>query len=188
VQRFGALFGVPDIFPHHVLTDWRLSMAETKKDVVVSKGELQRAPTRLMGPLEEMDRMFDEFFGRGWLRPLRWERPFAPEIGLVAPKVDVVDRDEEVFVRAQLPGVSKEGIEVSISGNMLTLKGESKREEKEEKGDYYRCEISRGAFARTLTLPAEVDEAKAKAELKDGVLELTLPKVEKSKRRMIKIA
>jgi HSP20 family protein len=70
---------------------------------------------------------------------------------------------------------------------MLTLKGDMKAEEKEEKGDYYRCEITRGTFSRTLTLPAEVDEAKAKAAMKDGVLELTLPKVETSKRRRITI-
>jgi HSP20 family protein len=156
-------------------------MAEPRKEVTISKGELQKAPARLVSPFEEMDRLFDEFFGRGWLRP------FLADIGLAAPKVDVVDRDEEVLVRAEVPGVNKEDIEVSISGNMLTIKGETKREEREEKGDYYRCELARGAFARTLSLPAEVDEAKAKAELKAGVLELTLPKVEKSRRRTIKI-
>jgi HSP20 family protein len=162
-------------------------MAEPRKEVTISKGELQKAPARLVSPFEEMDRLFDEFFGRGWLRPFRWERPLLADIGLAAPKVDVVDRDEEVLVRAEVPGVNKEDIEVSISGNMLTIKGETKREEREEKGDYYRCELARGAFARTLSLPAEVDEAKAKAELKAGVLELTLPKVEKSRRRTIKI-
>jgi HSP20 family protein len=160
-------------------------MAESKKDIVVSKGEAQRVPARRLSPFEEMDRMFDEFMGRGWLRPSRWELPLLAE--LKVPNVDVVDRDDEVLVRAEVPGVNKEDIEVSMSGNMLTIKGQTKREEKEEKGDYFRCEISRGAFSRTLTLPAEVDEAKAKAELKDGVLELTLPKAEKSKRRTIKI-
>jgi HSP20 family protein len=161
-------------------------MAESKKEVVVSKAEPQKLPARWVSPFEEMDRMFDEFLGRGWLRPFRWERPAIPE--LKVPNVDVVDREEEVLVRAEVPGVNKEDIEVSISGNMLTIKGETKREEKEERGDYYRCEISRGAFARTVALPAVVDQAKAKAELKEGVLELTLPKVEKSRRHTIKIA
>ena len=161
-------------------------MAEGRKDVVVSKGEPQRLPARWLSPFEELDRMFDEFLGRGWLRPHRWERPLLAEVKV--PDVDVIDREEEVLVRAEVPGVKKDDIEVSISGNMLTIKGETKREEKEEKGDYYRCEISRGAFARTLALPAEVDQAKAKAELKDGVLELTLPKVEKSKRHTIKVS
>ncbi len=162
-------------------------MAEGKKDVVVSKGELQKAPVRVTSPLEEMDRMFDEFFGRGWLQPFRWERPWRAEVGLGVPKVDVIDRDDEVLVRAEVPGMKKEDVEISISENMLTIKGEAKREEKEEKGDYYRCEISRGAFARTVALPAAVDEGNAKAVMKEGVLELTLPKLEKSKRRSIKI-
>ena len=68
-----------------------------------------------------------------------------------------------------------------------SIKGETKHEEKEEKGDYYRSETSRGAFSRMVSLPADVDESKAKASLKDGVLELTLPKVEKAKRRTIKV-
>jgi len=132
--------------------------------------------------------MFDDFFGRSWLRPFgAWGRPLATEFVPMLPKVDVVDRDEEVIVRAEVPGMEKDKLDISISGNMLTLKGETRREEKEEKGDYYRCEMSHGAFTRTLALPAEVDESKVKASLKDGVLELKLPKVEKSKRRAIKI-
>jgi Hsp20/alpha crystallin family len=66
-------------------------------------------------------------------------------------------------------------------------KGQSRREEKEEKGDYYRCEVSHGSFSRTVTLLADVREEGAKAELKDGMLEVTLPKTEKSKKRAIKI-
>ncbi|GIX28653.1 MAG: hypothetical protein KatS3mg123_2534 [Burkholderiales bacterium] len=83
--------------------------------------------------------------------------------------------------------MNKEDIEISLTGNVLTIKGETKREEKEEKGDYYRCEISRGAFSRTVSLPAEVDESKAKASLNDGVLEITLPKTETAKKRTIKV-
>jgi HSP20 family protein len=62
------------------------------------------------------------------------------------PHLDVVDRDNEVVVRAELPGVRREEIEISLTGNLLTIKGETKREEKEEKGDYYRCETSQGSF------------------------------------------
>jgi HSP20 family protein len=162
-------------------------MAQARQDVVVSKGQIQKAPARVVSPLEDMERLFDDFLGRRWLQPLRWERPFPAEFAAIAPKVDVVDRDNEVLVRVEVPGVKKEDLEVSISGNMLTLKGETKHEEKEEKGDYHRAEILRGAFVRTLTLPAEVDEAKATASLRDGVLELTLPKIEQSKRRAIKV-
>ncbi len=164
-------------------------MAAEKKEVTVRKGEIQKAPPRVVGsPFESMERMFDDFLGRGWLRPFRRDWPAFPEIDLTMPKVDVIDRDDDVVVRAEVPAVKKEDIEVSISGNTVTIKGESKHEEKEEKGDYYRAEISRGAFSRMVTLPAEVDESKAKAALKDGVLELTLPKVQKAKRRTIKVA
>jgi HSP20 family protein len=162
-------------------------MAEEKKEVSVKKGEIQRAPARMLSPFEGFDRMFDDFFGRGWLRPFRREWPAFPELELTMPKIDVIDRDAEVLVRAEVPAVKKEDIEVSVSGDVLTIKGESKHEEKEEKGDYYRSEISRGSFSRMVTLPAAVDEEKAKASLKDGVLELTLPKVEKAKRRTIKV-
>jgi HSP20 family protein len=136
-----------------------------------------------------MEHLFDDFLGRGWLRPLRFER--MPELSLAwegrLPKLDVIDRDNEVVVRAEVPGVKKEDLEISVSGDLFTIKGQTKREEKEEKGDYYRCEVSQGMFSRTVTLPAMVDEAGAKAQLKDGMLEITLPKTEKSKKRAIKI-
>ncbi|MGZ8198903.1 MAG: Hsp20/alpha crystallin family protein, partial [Burkholderiales bacterium] len=89
--------------------------------------------------------------------------------------------------KVEIPGIKKEDLHVSLTGNMMTIKGETKTEEKEEKGDYYRCEISRGSFARSVMLPAEVDDSKAKAEMKDGMLEITLPKLEQAKKRDIKI-
>jgi len=149
------------------------------------------APARAVSPFEEMERMMEGFFPRGWLRPFRWQWPSwgelpAPFEGKV-PHVDVIDRDEEIVVRAEVPGVEKKDLDVSLTENTVTIKGEARREEKEEKGDYYRCEISRGTFARTVMLPAEVDADKAKASFEDGVLELTLPKVEKSKRHSIKL-
>jgi HSP20 family protein len=160
-------------------------MAKANKEVTVSKGTLQRMPRPTL--FGDVDRMFDDLFGRRWLRPFGWERPLA-EMPAFAPSVDVIDRDDEVVVRAEVPGYKKEDIEVSVSNSSLTIKGETKSEEKEEKGDYYRCEISHGAFTRTIALPAEVDDAKAKASMKDGVLELTLAKLEKSKRHSIAIS
>jgi HSP20 family protein len=166
-------------------------MAEQQKTgiQVAKTGEVQKTPSRLVGPYEEMERLFDDFFSRGWLRPFRWER--LPELALPfegrIPRLDVIDRDDEVVVRAEVPGVPKENIEISVTGNIFTVKGQTKREEKEEKGDYYRCEVSEGSFSRTVALPADVNEAGAKAQLKDGMLEVTLPKAEKSKKRAIKI-
>jgi HSP20 family protein len=162
---------------------------EEKKE---SKQELQKAePRRALSPFEEMDRMFEDFFSRGWMRPFRWEWPSLGEMAKPfegkIPKVDVIERDEEVVVKAEMPGVEKKDLDVSVTENSVTIKGTTSHEAKEEKGDYYRCEISRGAYARTVSLPSYVDANKAKATFKDGVLELTLPKVEKSKRRSIEI-
>lgn len=159
------------------------------KEIEVSR------PTRALSPFEEMDRMFDRwfenFFPLGWMRPFRMERPSWGELAAPfegrMPKVDVIDRDDEVVVRAEVPGIEKDELDVSVSDNAVTIKGETKREAKEEKGNYYRCEISRGAFTRTIALPDYVDTDGAKAKFKDGMLELTLPKVEKAKRRSIKI-
>ena len=162
---------------------------EEKKE---SKQELQKAePRRGLSPFEEMDRMFEDFFPRGWMRPFRWEWPSLGEMAKPfegkMPKVDVIDRDDEVVVKAELPGVEKKDLDVSVTETSVTIKGTTSHEEKEEKGDYYRCEISRGAYTRTVGLPSYVDADKAKATFKDGVLELTLPKVEKTKRRSIEI-
>lgn len=166
---------------------------ESRKEV--AKGEVQKAPARAPGPFEEMermmDRMFEGFTPRGWLRPLHWEWPSwgrlpAPFEGRM-PTVDVIDREDDVLVRAEIPGVDKKDLDVSLTDSTVTIKGNARREEKEEKGDYYRHEISSGTFARTVALPAEVDGPKAKAAFKDGVLELTIPKLEKAKRHAVRV-
>jgi len=153
--------------------------------------EIQKAtPARALSPFDEMDRMFDGFFRRGVMRPWRFDWPSFPEMALPEmniPKVDVVDRENEVLVKAEIPGVDKKDIDISVGEDTVTIKGETRREEKEEKGDYYRCEISRGSFSRTVALPAVVNGAGAKASFKDGVLELTLPKTEKAKRHSVKV-
>ncbi|MCW8923893.1 MAG: Hsp20/alpha crystallin family protein [Gammaproteobacteria bacterium] len=144
-----------------------------------------------MSRLEDFERMFDDFFSRHWMRPFSFERPSwshlpAPFEGRT-PSVDVVDRDKEVFVKAELPGVDKDDVEITMTGNSVTIKGETKAEEKEEDGDYHRCEISQGSFSRTVSLPSEVDTDKAKARFKHGVLKLTIPKVKKTTRKNIKV-
>lgn len=148
----------------------------------------EKAPARVVNPLEDFDRLFEQLMPGGWLQ--RFERPLLAELPALEarmPRLDVIDRDNEVVIRAEVPGVRKEDLQISLSGNRMTIKGESRHEEKEEKGDYYRCEITRGAFSRTVTLPADVDDARAKAEMHDGMLEITLPKVEQARKRDIKI-
>lgn len=154
--------------------------------------ELQKSPVAAVSPFEEMDRlmqrMAEGIFPRGWLRPWRWEWPDLPALPEVRwPRVDVVDREEDVLVRAEIPGVDKKDLEISVTDNALTIKGATKREQKEEKGEYYRHEISEASFARTVALPADVDGTRAKASSKDGMVEIVIPKLAKSKRHTIKV-
>jgi len=137
-----------------------------------------------------MDRVFDQYFRHGVMRPWRFEWPGFPELALPEmklPKVDVVDREAEVVIKAEVPGVEKKDLDISAGEDSVTIKGSTSKEEKEEKGDYYRREISSGTFLRTVALPATVDGSKAKASFKDGMLELTLPKTEKAKRHSVKL-
>lgn len=162
---------------------------EGKKE---SNQELQKQePARTPSPFEEMDRLFEHYFSRGWLHPFRWARPSWDELPMPfegkMPKVDVVDHDNEVIVRAEVPGVDKKDLDISVTENTVSIKGSTSHEAKEEKGDYYRCEISRGSFSRVVPLPAEVDAEKASSKFKDGVVELTLPKAKKAKRHTIKV-
>ena len=153
--------------------------------------EAAPAPARAMSPFEEIDRLMEHLSMRGWPRPMRIDWPGWGELQWPLegrmPRVDVVDREAEILVRAELPGIDKKDLEVSATDNTVTIKGSTRQEEREEKGDFYRCEISRGAFSRSVVLPAVVDGTKGSASFKDGVLELVLPKVEKAKRRSITI-
>jgi len=164
---------------------------ETKREVTPApKGEAVKGLGRAVSPFEEMDRMFEHFFRRGWMRPLSREWPSWRELSPFEgkwPRADIIDRDSEVVVRAELPGVDKKDLELSVTENAMTIKGTTRREEKEEKGDYYRSETTQGSFSRTLSLPSNVDGTKAKAVFRDGIVEVTLPKVEKAKRLTLKV-
>ncbi len=163
-----------------------------KEDKDKSKQEIQQAtPARNLSPFEEMDRLFDHYFSRRWLHPLDFEFPafkgkMAPFEGKT-PNVDIIDRDNEIVVKAELPGVEKKDLDISVTRNSVTIKGSTHHEKKEENEKFYHSEISRGEYSRTLNLPSDVDETKASANFKDGVLELTLPKMEKTKRHSVKV-
>jgi HSP20 family protein len=104
------------------------------------------------------------------------------------PSVDVADRAKEIIVKAEIPGIDENDLEVSVTDRTLTIKGESRHEEETEEGDMHRREIRRGSFFRTLTLPVDVDGSKAKAKCKDGMLELRLPKASGAKKHSIKLS
>jgi HSP20 family protein len=167
---------------------------QTKQEVSVDTKP--QPPEKMAGnlwmrPYEEFERFFDRMLGRNWPKPFKWEAPVwgelmgSPEARL--PSIDVVDRDDHVLVRAEIPGIDKDDLNVSISENVLSIKGETKREEKKETGDYFRHEISRTSFARSVTLPLAVDAAKVSATLNNGMLEVSVGKAEASKRRNVKI-
>lgn len=144
---------------------------------------------QFLSPLDEIEQWFDEV-RRNWMQPFFFGRAW-PEreflFGGRVPRVDVIDREQELLVRAELPGVNKENLDVSLQDNMLSIRAATRHEEEEEKGQFYRRELSRGEFQRTIRLPCPVEGDKAKANFKDGVLELTVPKVAASVRKSIKV-
>jgi HSP20 family protein len=101
--------------------------------------------------------------------------------------VDVIDRDNEIVVKAEVPGVKKEDIKVSITDHTLTIRGATEAKKEEKRENYYFSELSKGEFARTLTLPEEVDTSGASAKVVDGMLEITLPKRESAKRHAVDV-
>lgn len=166
--------------------------AEQNVPVTTGKKPSSRALS-VLHPLSEAEQLFERVLGRRWPSLMRWhDFPLLSgrfeDLTLRMPNVDVIDRDTEIVVRAEVPGIDKKDLDISLSDNLLTIKGHTQTEKKEEKGDYHRQEISSASFARSVTLPAAVDASKANAALKDGVLEISLPKLESSKRRNISIA
>jgi HSP20 family protein len=169
-------------------------MNNLKEDIPVT-GEDQASEKAswpaLKHPILEMEHAFDRFFGHDWavMRPLGDFFSFnrLDDKGFRTAYLDLVDRDNEIFVRAEVPGLEKKDIKISLSDNLLTIKGASSLEKKEEKGDYHRHEITSSSFSRSVMLPVSVEPSKALATLKDGVLEITLPKLEASKLRNIEV-
>ena len=157
--------------------------SSTKQDVE----PVRRGPRSALPRLEQE---LERFFGQGWPTafnwPSNWPSSFAA-FDSELPRVDVVDRENEVCVKAEVPGFKKKEIEISASRNTLTIKAQTSSEKTEEDGDYYRREMSQGFLSRTVSLPAEVDGDNAKARLDNGVLEVTMPKVATAKRKRVTI-
>ncbi|MDH5666441.1 MAG: Hsp20/alpha crystallin family protein [Nitrospira sp.] len=135
--------------------------------------------------LEDMSERLNRVFARPALRT-----PGGKEHLTVAdwiPTVDISETDQSYLIKAELPEVKKEDVKVRVEDGVLTLSGE-RRQEKEEKGKkYHRVERSYGSFVRSFALPESVDESGVKAEYKDGVLNLHLPKAEKAKPKAIEV-
>ena len=139
-----------------------------------------RRRDELTGFRREMDRLFDRFF-EGW--PFR----LSAEVGGWAPSVDVSETAKEVIVKAELPGMDPKDVDVTVRGDVLSLRGERKKEEEEKGENFHRVERSYGTFSRSIRLPAEVDADKVKATYKDGVLNISLPKTKAASVKKIEV-
>ncbi|MBN3039481.1 MAG: Hsp20/alpha crystallin family protein [Candidatus Omnitrophica bacterium] len=129
--------------------------------------------------LVRIDNLFDDFFKA----PIKW--------GLTGfetlPAVDIYEKGNSVVVKAEIPGVKSEELDIAVDDGLLTISGEKKQENEVKEKDYYRLESAYGRFERTIRLPSEVKAENAKATYKDGVLKVELPKSEESKKKKINI-
>ena len=137
-------------------------------------------PARELSTLRrEMDRLFEDFLGeRG---------TFFPEAGNWVPAVDVSETDDNILVKAELPGMDTKDIDVSVQGDILVIKGEKKEEKETKEENFHRIERRRGTFARSIKIPVPVDADNIKAKYDKGVLTVTLPKKEESKAKQIEV-
>lgn len=143
---------------------------------LVERWEPMRNVTDIQG---EVNRLFDSFFGR--------PATFSTGERMWAPAIDLWETKDELRVAVELPGVSEKDVTVSITGDMLTVKGERRVDSEVKDESYHRLERVYGKFERTVALPMPVQTDKVKATYRDGVLQIQLPKVEEVKPKQIKI-
>ena len=135
-------------------------------------------PAREMMTLREaMDRLFDDAF----------TRPLSLRDAWSVPAIDMYQTDDEIVVKASLPGIKAEEVQINVTGEVLTLKGEVKHEEEKAEKAWHIREQRYGSFERSVALPTDVVADKAKAEFENGILTITLPKAEEVKPKIINI-
>lgn len=125
----------------------------------------------------EMNRLFESFFSEGFGADWGFQGEFSPS-------VNISESDQEVHVTAELPGVSEKDIEVSLTRNALTIRGEKRDEREEKEESYHRVESAYGSFERTIPLPADIETDKVEAKFSKGVLTITLPKTKEAQTRV----
>jgi len=141
----------------------------------------------------EMDRLFDRFTGGVGFPSLRRAFDIEPlwrtesVLGVSVPAVDVTEDDKAYKITAELPGMSEKDVDISVTGDMIVLKGEKRQEREEKDKNRYLCERSYGAFQRSFALPDGIDRDKIAAESAKGVLTLTLPKTAETQKQQKKI-
>lgn len=140
---------------------------------------IRTSPGRALTLMEELERMTEELW-EGWRPVLALGTEFMP-------RMEMYEEKDGLVIRTELPGVRKEDLNISITGDVLTLKAEKKQEEVTEGRDYYLCERSFGQYSRSVSLPFAVDTGKVAATLENGLLEIRLSKAEEAKAKQIEV-
>jgi HSP20 family protein len=133
----------------------------------------------MMSLRDAMDRLFEDSFVRPWAA--------ARDAGLYNLPLDIYQTDKDVIVKASIPGYKPEEVDITVSGDTLTIKAEHKEEKETKEGEYMLKERQYGTFTRTVTIPVDIQSDKSEASFEDGVLTLQLPKSEEVRPRQIKI-
>lgn len=141
----------------------------------MEKELVRRDPFEFFAPFFDFTRKLDEYSGR------------RPEGGMIIPAVDISETNDELLLHAELPGLKKDQVKLTIEDGVLTISGEKKFEAEQKEKDFHRVERRYGSFHRGFTLPTNVDASKAKASFEDGVLTVRIPKAEAAKPRQIDI-
>jgi HSP20 family protein len=139
---------------------------------------------KLWEPFQDLVRFDDEFES---LYDTMARRFFAPELKNWMPAIDIAENNGNIEVRAEIPGVNKEDLKVTVDGDVLSISGERKKETETKDKKFHRIERFYGKFCRTINLPYTVEADKVKASYKDGVLNITLPKPESAKTKEIEV-
>jgi HSP20 family protein len=150
-----------------------------------SRELVKTEPTARFPVSWDMEKWFEDFFRRPF--PSMMARPWTIEEMEFSPAIDIYEEENDVVVKAELPGMKKEDLDISLSEDAITIAGEKKSEHKTERKGFYRHESSYGSFCRTMALPVDVQTDKVKADFKDGILEIRLPKTEEAKKKEVKI-
>jgi len=157
--------------------------------MTTARGLVKCVNPKMLMSFDEIERLFEDV----WSSPSSFFAsalvPFenTAELTTISPAVDMFADGNELVMRADLPGIKKEDVNIDITGNILTISGENKKEDKIEGDSYYRFERSHGSFYRSFDLPEGVDAGKVKAHLENGVLELRIPKAEEAASKTQKI-
>jgi len=156
-------------------------MTKKKKEESLVKTE----PSRAISPFEEAEKWFEEIFRRpiSMFGPSWFPRFRMPEVEPVSPSVDIFKDGDDIVVKAEIPGMRKDDLDVSITDDTVSISGKKRKEEKIEKKDYYRYERSEGSFCRNFHLPDGVKSDDAKAKFEDGVLEIRIPLTAEAKKK-----